>query len=132
MNLFQRRILELRSNHKEIAEALDKPRSSVTAWINGSRRIPKDLVEKFALVLEINLKDIEKWNKAWEKQISRRERMELARKTAHHRSAKITRKEIDDAVSTYLAAGGTIKQLNDGPEATQLEKEIESIGGMNR
>jgi len=54
--------------------------------------------------------------------------MELARKTAHHRFAKVTRKEIDDAVKQYLAAGGTVKRLKDGPDATHLEKEIDSIG----
>jgi hypothetical protein len=54
--------------------------------------------------------------------------MELARKTAHHQAAKVTRKEIDDAVKQYLAAGGMIKKLKDGPNASQLEKEIDSIG----
>ena len=54
--------------------------------------------------------------------------MELARKTAHHRFAKVTRKEIDDAVKQYLAAGGTVKRLKDGPDASRLEKEIDSIG----
>jgi len=54
--------------------------------------------------------------------------MELARKTAHHQAAKVTRKEIDDAVKQYLAAGGTITKLTDGPDASRLEKEIDSIG----
>ena len=58
--------------------------------------------------------------------------MELARKTAHHQAAKVTRKEIDDAVKQYLAAGGTVKRLKDGPADTRLEKEIDAIGGLNR
>ena len=132
MNLFQKRVQELSLTHKEIALALNQPRSSISAWIAGSRRIPKDQTIRFALILKLPLKEVFKWNRLWDRQISRRERMELARKTAHHRFAKVTRKEIDDAVKQYLAAGGTIKRLNDGPDASRLEKEIDSIGGLHR
>ena len=128
MNLFQKRVQELSLTHKEIALALDRPRSSISAWIAGSRRIPKDQTIRFAVILKLPLKEVFKWNRLWDRQISRRERMELARKTAHHRFAKVTRKEIDDAVKQYLAAGGTIKKLKDGPNASRLEKEIDSIG----
>ena len=128
MNLFQKRVQELSLTHKEIALALNQPRSSISAWIAGSRRIPKDQTIRFAVILKLPLKEVFKWNRLWDRQISRRERMELARKTAHHRFAKVTRKEIDDAVNQYLAAGGTIKRLKDGPDASRLEKEIDSIG----
>ena len=129
MNIFQKRVQELELTHKEIALALDRPRSSVSAWIAGSRRIPKDQTIRFALILKLPLKEVFKWDRLWDRQISRRERMELARKKAHHhRFAKVTREEIDDAVNQYLATGGTIKKLTDGPDASRLEKEIDSIG----
>ena len=132
MNIFQKRVQELELTHKEIARGLNQPRSSISAWIAGSRRIPKDQTIRFAVILKLPLKEVFKWNRLWDRQISRRERMELARKTAHHRFAKVTRKEIDDAVKQYLATGGTIKRLKDGPDASRLEKEIDSIGGLHR
>lgn len=128
MNLFQKRVRELELTHQEIALALNQPRSSVSAWIAGSRRIPGKQETKFAHLLKLPPKEVVRWNRSWDRQISRRERMELARKTAHHQAAKVTRKEIDDAVKQYLAAGGTIKRLKDGPDASRLEKEIDSIG----
>ena len=58
--------------------------------------------------------------------------MDLERRTAHRRYAKISRNEVDDAVKQYLASGGTIKKIEPSPETTELEKLIEDIGGLAR
>ena len=83
-------------------------------------------------MLDIPVSEVWDWNKTFGENVSRREHMELARKSAHRRYAKITRREIDDAVNQYLAAGGTIKKLDDGPDKTSIEKLIEDIGSLSR
>ena len=132
MTPFQRRILELGFTHREFARQLGQPRSTVSAWINGARKIPKLHVRNFALLLDISGSEVWKWNKTFGEKVTRREHMELARKSAHRRYAKVTRKDIDDAVSKYLAAGGTIKKLDDGPEKSRIEKLIDDIGSLSR
>ena len=132
MTRFQRRILELGFTHREFARQLGQPRSTVSAWINGARKIPKLHVRNFALLLDIPVREVWDWNKTFGENVSRREHMELARKSAHRRYAKVTRKDIDDAVNQYLAAGGTIKKLDDGPEKSRIEKLIDDIGSLSR
>ena len=132
MTPFQKRILELGFTHREFARQLGQSRSTVSAWINGARKIPKLHVRNFALLLDIPVREVWDWNKSFGEKVTRREHMELARKSAHRRYAKVTRKDIDDAVSKYLAAGGTIKKLDDGPDKTSIEKLIEDIGSLSR
>ena len=132
MTPFQRRILELGFTHREFARQLGQPRSTVSAWINGARKIPKLHVRNFALLLDIPVREVWDWNKTFGENVSRREHMELARKSAHRRFAKVTRKDIDDAVNQYLAAGGTIQKLDDGPDKTSIEKLIDDIGSLSR
>ena len=132
MTPFQKRILELGFTHREFARQLGQPRSTVSAWINGARKIPKLHVRNFALLLDIPVREVWDWNKTFGENVTRREHMELARKSAHRRYAKVTRKDIDDAVSKYLAAGGTIKKLDDGPEKSRIEKLIDDIGSLSR
>lgn len=131
MNFFQKALRRLQIKHIEVARRLKVARPSITAWVNGGRRVPDEYILPFAKILEIDPHLIREWNIQFEG-ITRRQRMDLERRTAHRRYAKISRNEVDDAVNRYLASGGTIKKIEPGPETTELEKLIEDIGGLAR
>jgi DNA-binding transcriptional regulator YdaS (Cro superfamily) len=127
VTILQTRADKLGLLHSSLAKSLGVPRSSLSSWMRGARPIPRDYVDNLALLLALPRRDVWNHNRKIErigptmrdymerdrlKAHARRDYMERDRIKSHARPAgEISREEIEEAMLSYLSAGGHIKKL---------------------
>ena len=113
MTILQNRADKLGLLHSSLAKSLGVPRSSLSSWMRGARPIPRDYVDNLALLLALPRRDVWNHNRSVETRgPTMRDYMERDRIKSYARSAgEISREEIEEAMQSYLSAGGHIKKL---------------------